>query len=462
MAEAGALETAHLQGRIDAAAAAGGGRVSVGPGTHRTGSLQLRSHVELHLEAGAVLQFVSDPALYPPVDARWEGAPATIHRPCLYAVGAEHVTISGSGTIDGGGEPWWDAFRAGTLDHPRPTLIGLHECEHVVVRDVTLRHSPSWTVHPLLCDDVAVRDVTIVNPPDSPNTDGIDPESCRNVRISGCHIDVGDDCIVLKAGTEATAERVPCENVVVVGCTLVHGHGGVVMGSEMSGGIRNVVIADCVFQGTDRGIRIKTRRGRGGIVEDVRVSNVVMDGVGCPVVVNEHYFCGPGGREPHVSDRAARRVDAGTPWVRRIHLSHVSARNVHAAAAFVLGLPERPVAEVTFDDVSVSFAAEPVPFVPAMAEGVEEMTGRGFLLAGCEDVALRGVRMTGLTGQALELDGAERLRVVDSTADGADLVAPATAAGPATAPGPVSAPGPTTTPGPATTAGPVRGAAMTG
>jgi polygalacturonase len=409
------LATRELQDRIDAAAANGGGRVSIGPGVHRTGSLELRSHVELHIEPGAVLEFVPDPDLYPPVEARWEGAPATIHRPCLYASRAEHVTVSGDGVIDGGGTPWWDAFRAGTLGHPRPTLVGLHECTHVVVRDVTLRNSPSWTVHPLLCDDVAVRDVTILNPADSPNTDGIDPESCRNVRISGCHIDVGDDCIALKAGTEAVADPAPCENVTIVGCTLVHGHGGVVMGSEMSGGIRNIVIADCVFQGTDRGLRLKTRRGRGGVVEDVRVANVIMDGVGCPFVMQEHYFCGPGGRDPAVSDRRPRAVDAGTPWLRRIHVSHATVREARGAAAFVLGLAERPIAEVTFDDVSVSFAQEPVPFVPAMADGVEAMTGRGFLLAGCRDVSLRGVRLAGLAGPALEVDDVGDLRVADLT-----------------------------------------------
>jgi polygalacturonase len=423
--EAAPLETADLQARIDAAASAGGGRVVVGAGVHRTGALRLRSHVELHVEAGAVLQFVPDPALYPPVEARWEGAPATIHQPCLYADGAEHVTISGDGTIDGGGEPWWEAFRAGTLEHPRPTLLGLHGCRRVVVRDVALRNSPAWTIHPLLCEDVSIRDVSILNPPDSPNTDGIDPESCRNVRISGCHVDVGDDCIVLKAGTEATAERSPCENVTVVGCTLVHGHGGVVIGSEMSGDVRNVVVADCVFQGTDRGIRIKSRRGRGGIVEDVRVSNVVMDDVGCPFVVNAHYFCGPGGREPVVSDRAARPVDAGTPTFRRIHLAHVSARRVRAAAGFVLGLAERPVSELTLDDVTVSFADDPVPFAPAMAEGVEESVRRGLVLTGCEDVRLRGVRITGAQGEALELDRVGGLRVADCAADGSPLTPPA-------------------------------------
>jgi len=172
-----------------------------------------------------VLRFVPDPALYPVVQARWEGATGPVHSPCLYAHGEEDVAITGLGTIEGEGGPWWDRQREGTLEHPRPTLIGLHECRRVTLRDVTLRNSPAWTVHPALCEQVTISGLRILNPADSPNTDGINPESCRDVHISGCHIDVGDDCIAIKAGTEATAARVPCENITVTGCTMVHGHG---------------------------------------------------------------------------------------------------------------------------------------------------------------------------------------------------------------------------------------------
>lgn len=149
---------------------------------------------------------------------------------------------------------------------------------------------------------MTIDNLTIVNPFDSPNTDGIDPESCRNVRITGCHIDVGDDCIAVKAGTEDALEDVPCENIAITGCTMVHGHGGVVLGSEMSGGIRRISITGCVFDGTDRGIRIKSRRGRGGAVEDVSVTGIVMNDVLCPLVINLMYFCGKDGKLPIVSD----------------------------------------------------------------------------------------------------------------------------------------------------------------
>ena len=414
------LATATLQAAIDDAAAAGGGTVVVPAGTHRTGALRLRSHVELHLEAGAVLQFVPDPALYPPVDARWEGAPATIHSPCLYAAGETDVAITGFGTVDGGGAAWWDTFRNDreSLAHPRPTLVGLHDCERVTVRDVRLTNSPSWTVHPLRCDGVTITNVVIVNPPDSPNTDGIDPESCRNVRISDCHIDVGDDCVVIKAGTERDPERIPCENIAITNCTMVHGHGGVVIGSEMSGGVRDVVISNCVFEGTDRGIRIKARRGRGGVVEDVRVTNVVMRGVMCPFVINPFYFCGPDGKEPHVADRSPHPVDDSTPVFRRIHLAHVTARDVHAAAGYLYGLPEQPLTDVTLDDVTISYAADAVPGYPAMADGVPEMRRAGLHLGFVADSDLSRVRIEGCDGPGLVVEESPTLRLTEVRVDG--------------------------------------------
>ena len=193
--------------------------------------------------------------------------------------------------MDGRGAAWWQRFREGTLCHPRPRLISFADCRNVLIEGVTLTRSPSWTINPVRCENVVIDKVTIVNPADSPNTDGINPDSCRNVRIANCHIDVGDDCIAIKSGTEAEAadRRAPCENIAITNCTMVHGHGGVVIGSEMAGGVRNVVIANCIFESTDRGIRLKSRRGRGGIVEDVRVTNVIMTGVLCPFTVNLYY-----------------------------------------------------------------------------------------------------------------------------------------------------------------------------
>jgi polygalacturonase len=255
---------------------------------------------------------------------------------------------------------------------------------------------------------VRISGIRILNPPDSPNTDGIDPESCRNVRISDCHIDVGDDCIAIKAGSELSLDRVACENITITNCTMVHGHGGVVIGSEMSGGVRGVVISNCVFEGTDRGIRIKSRRGRGGTVADVRVTNIVMDGVMCPIVINPFYFCGPDGKLPIVSDRTPQAVSSGTPRFRRIHLAHITATNVQSCAAWVAGLPEAPLEDLTLDDVVVSFAADAVPAVPAMADGVPAMAAEGVHAQFVSGMRVSGLRVVGAAGPAL---------VADDTAD---------------------------------------------
>jgi polygalacturonase len=398
-----------FQQAIDQVAETGGGRVSVPAGTHLTGALRLRSGVELHLEAGAVLRFVPDPELYPPVEARWEGVARTVHSPCLYAADAHDVAITGLGTIDGQGSPWWDLQRnhRDQLAYPRPTLIGLHGCDRVRIEGVRLTDSPAWTVHPALCNDVSVTGVRIDNPADSPNTDGIDPESCTNVRISDCHIDVGDDCIAIKAGTEGTPTRVACENVVITGCTMVHGHGGVVLGSEMSGGIRNVAISNCVFQSTARGIRMTPRRGRGGLVENVRVTGVVMDDVLCPVTLNPFYFCGPDGKEPHVGDRSALPVDGGTPAFRGLHLSHLSATRVRASAGHVYGLPEAPIEDLTIDDLDVHFAEDPEPGTPEMATGLEPVIREGLRLGNVSGGGLTRVRVVGADGPVLLAEGTE-------------------------------------------------------
>lgn len=397
------LETADIQSAIDRAASAGGGVVTIAAGVHRTGALRLRSFVELHLESGARLEFVPDPALYPVIDASWEGAPARIHQPCIFADGEEGVAVTGLGTIDGGGAFWWDAVRSGeALEAARPTLISFRHSTRVTIRDVVLENSPAWTVHPYRCDDVRISGIRIKNPADSPNTDGIDPESCRNVRITDCHIDVGDDCIAIKAGTEASnADPAPCENIVIANCTMLAGHGGVVIGSEMSGGVRGVVISDCVFDGTDRGVRLKTRRGRGGIVEDLRISNIVMRNVAVPFVFNPFYFCGPEGKHPRVSDRSPLPVDEGTPGIRRVFISNVSATNVTSCAGFISGLPEMPFEDITITDVSIGFAENPTPSVPAMALGIDEMAAAGFYIDFVKNSRIEGVSLSGLVGDAI-------------------------------------------------------------
>ncbi|MNJ48190.1 Polygalacturonase [compost metagenome] len=233
------------------------------------------------------------------------------------------------------------------------------------------------------------------------------------MRISNCNIDVGDDCIAIKAGTEDTAERIPCENITITNCTMVHGHGAVVLGSEMSGDIRNVTISNCVFKQTDRGIRLKSRRGRGGVVEDIRISNIVMEDVICPFILKLYYFCGPRGKDKYVWDKHPYPVTEETPCFRRIHFANITARSVHAAAGFLYGLAEQYVEEITFTDIDISMAEEAVPGYPAMMAGIEKMQRRGFYLGNVRDVRFNRVTIENHEGPAFYIENGENTVIKD-------------------------------------------------
>jgi polygalacturonase len=390
-----------IQAAIDAAGKAGGGTVLLQSGGYVSGSLFLRDGVTLHLEGGAVLLGSRKVEDYPVVESRWEGATRGVHAALVNALGAKDVALTGRGTVDGRGQEWWRLFEEGLLDRPRPRLLAFEGCERVLLEGIKALDSPSWTVNPVRCSDVVIRGLSIRNPPDSPNTDGINPDSCSRVRITDCWISVGDDCITVKSGTERERPslRAACEHVVVSGCVLERGHGGIVIGSEMSGGVRDVVISNCVLKGTDRGIRIKTRRGRGGCVERIRASNLVMDEVLCPIAINSHYGCGAWG-DAAVADRSSRPVDEGTPRLRDISISALTARGALIAAAFIDGLAESPIEGLRLDDVAISMGGDAPPERPEMAEGLPEMSRAGFWAENVRALRLSNVCVDGQRGPA--------------------------------------------------------------
>jgi polygalacturonase len=403
------LDTHALQAAIDACHQQGGGTVLVPAGQYLTGSLFMQSHITLHLAAGAVLLGSEDPADYPVWRGRWEGTEQETHAPLIAGRQLQNITLTGRGTIDGRGEIWWERHHTQTLAYPRPRLVSFADCTNVLIEGLTFTRSPSWTINPVRCENVTVQGVTILNPPDSPNTDGINPDSCAYVRIANCYVSAGDDCITLKAGTEAEApdQQAPCCHITITNCTLARGHGGVVIGSEMSGDVRNVVISNCVFVGTDRGLRLKSRRGRGGVVEDVRVTNLVMQDVLCPFTMNLYYACGAWG-DPVVSDRRPQPVAATTPQFRHIHLSHITARGAHSAAGFLYGLAEQPVEDITLSDISISMAPEAPPSYPEMADGLEQMQRAGLFICNARGLRLQNIEITGQLGPAVMLaDSAE-------------------------------------------------------
>ena len=358
-------ETLAFARAIEACVRAGGGTVYVPPGRYLTGTISLKSNVTLELDAGAVILGSPDPADYPLRASVWDQSKQEIC-PLIDAVDAENVTIRGRGVIDGQGQYWWrrmgwpdrlkvprsqrtpeELAQLALLAHGRPHLIEPVRCKNLVIEGLHLINSPSWTVSPLLCEFVRIDGLTIENPAFSPNTDGIDPVSCRNVQIVNCRIDAGDDCVTLKSGMDEAGRRMgrPDENITIANCIMLHGHGGVVIGSEMSGGVRNVVVTNCVFQGTQRGIRIKSQRGRGGVVEGVEASNIVMQNVPEAFSITMFYS----GRSK-IDDIFP--VNEGTPAFRDLHFSNITARGSRSAGE-IAGLREMPIAKITFSNVQI-------------------------------------------------------------------------------------------------------------
>jgi polygalacturonase len=413
--------TQHIQAAINAAGISGGGTVLIPPGNYVTGTLWLRSNVTLDLSPGAMLLGSQNADDFPLWVSHWEGSKVTPRHASLFAGEAlDHVTIRGRGTIDGRGAFWWHAPHDGVVKQDlRPFTFRVINSRNVLVDGITVHNSPMWTLTPLACDNVTINNVTIENPANSPNTDGINPECCSNVHISNCSIDVGDDCITIKSGTEDDNRKanLPCQNLTITNCTMLHGHGGVVIGSETSGSVRNVAISNCVFIGTDRGLRFKSRRGRGGVVEDIRVDNIIMDGVLCPFTVN--LFYGPGARgEKKVTDQTASfPVDATTPRFRRLRFSNITAKNAKYAAGFIYGLPEMHIDDVSLSNVSIFLdPTNTKSGAPEMAPGLEKFTRAGFFARNVDHLTLHNVDISDQLGPAVTIDNAKSLTLTEVSA----------------------------------------------
>ena len=364
------IATKAIAAAINAASKKGGGTVYFPAGKYLTGPIHLKSNITIFIDAGAELHFSDNFDDYlPMVQSRYEGVDVKSFSPLFYAYKAENISIIGRGLINGHGKKWWDyvlSFKEGPTrnkyqkifdslnrdillpDDPsqmkkgflRPPFIQPMYCRNVLIEGITIINSPFWTITPEFCENVTVDGVTINNPK-SPNTDGINPSSCRYVHISNCHISVGDDCITIKSGKDipGRTKATPAENYTITNCTMLSGHGGVVIGSEMSGDVRKITISNCIFDGTDRGIRIKTTRGRGGIVEEIRVDNIIMKNIQRQAIVLDMAYTRT--QPEPVSER--------TPQFRNIHLSNITAQTNEAI--YINGLAEMPVDDITFSDI---------------------------------------------------------------------------------------------------------------
>ncbi len=398
------MNTQAFHAAIQACADAGGGRVVVPKGVFLTGPIQLMSHVDLHVEDGAVVLFSKKFEDYPLAVVNYEGLDTVACRSPIWGDHLEDVSITGKGTFDGQGDVWrqlkkskvsaeyWENLvnsggvvtEDGSTWYPstvardggadlralrgsdhaldpaayvkfrellRPTLMLISNSKHVLLDGPTFKNSPNWNLHLLLCDDLTVRNVTIYNPGYAQNGDGIDLDSCSNVVLKDLNINAGDDGICLKSGRDEEGRKRgrPTENVTIDHCTVGEAHGGFVIGSEMSGGVRNVTVTNCTFHGTDNGLRFKSTRGRGGTVENIKVSNITMSDIHDDAITFDMYYMVKGGGKVAASEP----VTDGTPIFKNFQIDNVTCKGAKKAI-LIRGLPEMPIEGITLKDVNIS------------------------------------------------------------------------------------------------------------
>ncbi|MCC8047051.1 MAG: glycoside hydrolase family 28 protein [Clostridiales bacterium] len=338
----------------------------------------------------------------------WEGDPQKMFTGIVTGVDVSDVTIYGEGSIDGAAshENWWKNEKV-MVTAWRPRLLFLNHCKNVRVQGVLLHDSPSWTVHPYFCEQLLFSDFAIENPQVSPNTDGIDPESCRDVTICGIRFTLGDDCIAVKSGKIYMGRKykTPSSNIHIYQCLMENGHGAVTVGSEMAGGVNGLVVEKCRFSHTDRGLRIKTRRGRGkdAVLDNIIFRDLEMDQVMSPFTANAFYFCDPDGRTEFVRSREKYPVDDGTPSMKRFFFENIHAKDCHVAALWFEGLPEQKIEQIQMRNIEISFAADAKSDVPIMSEGVDACSKKGVFVRNVKRLVLDNVKIEGCEGELFEL-----------------------------------------------------------
>ena len=479
VADGQTLNTKVFAQGIEQLAAQGGGKLVVPAGIYLSGPIVLKSNINLHLEEGALLRFSNNLDLYPLVESYFEGKAAWRCQSPLSAVGQENIAITGPGVIDGNGQAWrpvkqgkmtanqWrDLVNSGGVlvdkdrmwfptekaaegwrqsssnlpqldsfeeykaikDYLRPVMVSLIDCDKVLLDGPTFQNSPAWNIHPLMCRNLTVRNLTVRNPWYSQNGDGLDVESCKNVVIYNNNFDVGDDAICFKSGKDKQGRErgIPTENVVVKNNVVYHGHGGFVIGSEMSGGVRNVHVSDCTFMGTNIGIRFKSNRGRGGVVENIYISNINMIDIPTePIRFNMFY----GGKAPVLDDGSsslplvdkeakAHEVSEETPSFRNIHVKNIVANGFGNAALF-MGLPEMKLENVTLENARLTapkgFSIVDAHNIRLINVEVIQEEGPAFTLFNSSNIDLEQLRFN-------EKDGLEGLAISGAATRGIRLL----------------------------------------
>lgn len=433
----------------------GGGRLIVPSGLWFTGPIELKSHIDLHLEDNAVIIFNSQLDSYPIIDTNFEGLDTRRCESPIHAQGQHDIAITGTGVIDGSGDDWrplkkskvnsslWKAKLASggylnekkniwypdssylkgislsdnNLNVPRgeiseqtwleikrflrPVMISFRECERVYLQGVTFQNSPAWNIHPLLCKDVIVDGITVRNPEYSQNGDGIDIDACDGVILINSSFNVGDDGICIKSGKdEQGRERgVACRNLIVDNCTVFHGHGGFVVGSEMSGGVENIKVSNCRFLGTDVGLRFKSKRGRGGVVRNIHISDIYMKDIVTETILFDLFYGAmsaveakekaleEGAQEPELLS-----ADETTPSFRDIYINNIFCNGVDRAMYFN-GLPEMRVKNINISDCTIK-------------------SYKGIEISYSEDVKLQNVSIHPSVGEPVKLSNTDNVVIL--------------------------------------------------
>lgn len=403
------LNTKSINDAIDATSKKGGGVVVVPAGFWLTGPIELKSNVNLHLQRNALLQFTTDFNQYKLVEGNWEGLPQMRNQSPIWATNATNIAITGFGIIDGAGEAWrmvkkdkltesnWKklvasggvlsddkktwypsesslkgsklknpgqisseknaAFYQEVKDFLRPNLLVITKSNKILLEGVTFQNSPAWCLHPLMSENIIIRNISVKNPWYAQNGDGLDLESCKNVLVENSVFDVGDDGICIKSGRDAEGRKrgMPTQDVIVKNCTVYAAHGGFVIGSEMSGGAKNIWVDDCTFIGTDIGLRFKTTRGRGGVVENIFIKNIAMKNIIGEAILFDMYYAAQDpialtGEKREPPKVEVKPVTEETPQFRNIYINGVVADGAHKAI-FVRGLPEMNVKNIMMENM---------------------------------------------------------------------------------------------------------------
>ncbi|WP_024296108.1 glycosyl hydrolase family 28 protein [Lacrimispora indolis] len=395
-------------------------RVLIPKGIYRVSSIFLKSNITIDLAEGAVLsaftereKFAVLPGLIESWDEQeeynlgsWEGNPLRMFSSIITGIGVTNVVITGKGVIDGNASynNWWNDFRT-IKGAYRPRMIFLNNCENITLHEFTTRNTPAWNIHPYFSRNLRFIGLHILNPKVSPNTDGMDPESCNGVEIVGTYFSVGDDCIAIKSGKIYMGKKYkePSQNIEIRQCCMKDGHGSVTLGSEMAAGVRNLIVKDCLFLNTDRGLRIKTRRGRGkdAVIDNVVFENIRMNHVLSPFVVNSFYWdCDPDGHTEYVASKNPLPLDDRTPVIKSMVFKHIKAHNCHVCGTFIYGLPEAKIQNITMEDIEIDYCDNPTPEFPDLLADVEKITKMGIYVHNVQYLKMDNIRITGQEGSA--------------------------------------------------------------